>query len=119
MLKGVQKSVMLMFRDPSKTAGKLELIAANDTLKEKIVSYKVTDIETGDVLISGEGQVPPLSSFKIAQIPAIEKQGLLVIEFTVDGKAYKNHFLTGEAKYDYKQVVEWFKKADLLEIEGF
>lgn len=118
-IRRIQKSVMFMFRDPSKTAGKLELIAANDTMVEKYASYKVTDIETGDVILEGEGQIPPLSSFKIAQIPEIKKQGLLLIEFTVDGKTYKNHYLTGDIKYDYKQVVEWFKKADLLEIEGF
>ncbi len=118
-IKRIQKSVMLMFRDPSKTAGKLELIGANDTQEEKIVSYKVTDTQTGDVLISGEGQLPPLSSYKLAQIPAIEKQGLLVIEFTVNGETFRNHYMTGEPHYDYKQVIEWFKKADLLEIEGF
>ena len=49
----------------------------------------------------------------------IEKQGLLLIEFTVNGETFRNHYLTGEPHYDYKQVIEWFKKADLLEIEGF
>ena len=49
----------------------------------------------------------------------IEKQGLLVIEFTVNGETFRNHYLTGKPHYDYKQVIEWFKKANLLEIEGF
>ena len=115
----IQKPVMLMFRDPTKTAGKLELIAANETQNDTVVTYKVTDIETGETVLSGEGQVPALSSYKLAQIPMIEKQGLLVIEFTVNGETFRNHYMTGEPHYDYKQVIEWFKKANLLEIEGF
>ena len=115
----VQKPVSLMFRDPSKVAGRLELIGANETAIDTAVSYKVTDIETGDVILSGDGQIPAFSNCKLYEIPKIKKQGLLLIEFTVNGKTYKNHYLTGEPNYDYKKVVEWFKKAELLEIDGF
>ena len=115
----IQKPIMFMFRDPAKQEDKLELVAANGTQNEVTASYKVTDVETGDVILSGSSTIPALSSFDAATLPKIEKQGLLLIEFTVDGKTYKNHYLSGVPNYDYKKVVEWFKKAELLEIEGF
>ena len=115
----IQKPVMFMFRDPAKQEDKLELVAANETQNEVTASYKVTDIESGEIILSGSCNIPALSSYDAAALPRIEKRGLLLIEFTVNGKTYKNHYLTGEPKYDYKTLVEWFKKAELVELEGF
>ena len=75
----VQKPVSLMFREPSKVAGRLELIGANETALDTAVSSKVTDIETGDVILSGDGQIPAFSNCKLYEIPEIKKQGLLLL----------------------------------------
>jgi hypothetical protein len=44
---------------------------------------------------------------------------MLLFEYSVDGKEYKNHYLYGEAPFDYHDVVELYEKAGILEIEGF
>jgi len=37
----------------------------------------------------------------------------------VDGVAYQNYYLTGEPTYNFDKVVEWYKKAGILDIGGF
>lgn len=113
-----QTPVCVMFRDPAKSK-KMELVVANETQETKTVSYKVTDIESGKIISEGEGEVSPLSTCELEKLTAVKGQALLLIEYTVDGKAFKNHYLTGEPTYDYKKVVEWYKKAGILDIEGF
>ncbi len=118
-IKRSQTPVCVMFRDPCKDESVMELCVANETQEVKAVKYKVTDIESGKVIAEGKGEATPLSTCDLTKLTAIKGQTLLLIEYTVDGKTYKNHYLTGEPTYDYKKVVEWYKKAGILNIEGF
>ncbi len=113
-----QTPVCVMFRDPANSK-RMELCVANETQETKSVKYKVTDIESDKVIAEGEGEAAPLSTCDLTKFTAIKGQTLLLIEYTVDGKTYKNHYLTGEPTYDYKKVVDWYKKAGILDIEGF
>ena len=113
-----QTPVCVMFRDPANSK-RMELVVANETQEVKKVSYKITDIGSGKVIAEGEGEAESLSTNELQKLTAIKGQTLLLIEYTVDGKTYKNHYLTGEPTYDFKKVVEWYKAAGILDIEGF
>lgn len=115
-----QEPVCLMFRDPCTiNEGTLDLVVANETLEEKTYSYKVTNIADGNLLLQGEGKIAANSAEKIVTLTEEIGNTLLLIEYEVEGKACKNHYLSGKPLYDFKTVVEWFKKAELLDIEGF
>lgn len=118
-IKRLQEPVCIMFRDPTKTEGKLELIAVNEFPTTKTVSYKVTNIKTNKVLLEGTKNIEENSAIVLDVIDAILEQTCLLINYTVDGKELKNHYLTGTPTFDYNQVIEWFNKANLLNFEGF
>lgn len=118
-IKRSQEPVCVMFRDPSKVKGKLELIGVNEFPVEKEIAYKVTDLSTDKILLDRSGVTPKNSAVVLDSIKTIKEQTCLLITYTVDGKEYKNHYLTGEPTYDYATVVNWLKKADLLNLEGF
>ena len=42
-----------------------------------------------------------------------------MIEYMVVGVDYQNYYLTGEPTYSFDKVVEWYKKAGILNIESF
>ncbi len=114
-----QTPTCLMFADKSHINGKIELIALNDPMEEKSVYYKVSDVETGKILLDGTTVLKPNGAIKLAELDATDDAALLLIEYTVDSKDYTNHFLCGKPTYDYAQVRDWLKKANLLTIEGF
>lgn len=147
-VKRLQNPVCLMFRDPAKKAGDLELCACNEQREDKHIAYKVTDIETDEIILSGESDISANGAQCIASITAPEKQTLLLIEYTVDGVTCKNHYLNAAPIYDfakgesitdpetgledlspllldgtkpfnYNDVVKWFKKAGMFELNGF
>ena len=122
----------------------MQLYVANETMEDTNVSYKVTDINTGKIIAQGKGIAKANSSDKLDSIKTINEQTLLLIEYEVNGKILKNHYLIGAPEYDYKklisiqkkdyknypdpisgkpfdykQVKEWLEKADLLQLDGF
>ncbi len=118
-IRRIQEPVCVMFRDPTKVEGKLELIGVNEFPEDKDVSYKVTNLETDETLLEGSGTVGENGAIVLGAIDTISEQTCLLITYMVDGKEYKNHYLTGEPTYDYKKVCEWLDKAGLLNFEGF
>ncbi len=114
-----QEPTCLMFADKAHISGKIELIGINDPMEEKQVSYKVTDVESGKLILEGNADLGANDAQKLAELSATDDAALLLIEYTVDGKTYKNHYLCGKPTYDYAKTVELFKKAELLNIEGF
>lgn len=143
-IKRSQEPVCVMFNEYLSNNENMQLYAANETLEDKNVSYKVTDINTGTVVMQGSGVAKANASNKLDSVKTINEQTLLLIEYEVDGKTYKNHYLTGTPEYDYKKltsirkkdykdfpepivgktfdykkVKEWLKKADLLQLDGF
>lgn len=143
-IKRSQETVCVMVNEYLSDNENMQLYVANETLTDKNVSYKVKDISTDKVILQGSGVAKANASNKLDSIKAITEQTLLLIEYEVDGKVYKNHYLTGAPEYDYnklisvpkrdcknfpapikgktfdyKKVKEWLEKADLLQLDGF
>lgn len=133
-----------MFNEYLSNSEDMQLYVANETLEDKSVTYKVTDINSGTVIIQGSGIAKANMSNKLGSLKKINEQTLLVIEYVVDGTTYKNHYLTGAPEYDYRKltsvgtrnyknfpepifgktfdytkVKEWLEKAELLQLDGF
>ena len=52
--------------------------------------------------------MPANSKTHLGTVP-FSGQGLVEIEYRVDGKAYRNHFLYGEPPFKWEEVKEWMK----------
>lgn len=91
------------------------LIAANDTLNEKNVSYKVYDIDSNEVWSQGEFKIQPNSTKTVDSLKLnISKQSFLVVEWTVDGNTHYNHYLAGRPGFDFETYKGWLEKFSKL-----
>ena len=94
-------------------------MGVNEYPADQQISYRVTDLQTDEVLLEGCGLIPKNGAAVIGSMDAISRQTMLLITYSAGGKKLKNHYLTGIPTYDYAQVVHWFRKAELLTLEGF
>ena len=89
------------------------IVASNDTLETKKGTYKVSDIETGEVLASGDFEVEPNSNKKLNHINVMySAKGMFLIEWETDGKKYVNHYLHGFPPFDFKAYTRWHEKLE-------
>lgn len=109
-LRNVQKDVCVMINDP--VDGKYQLVAVNDTRAEHSGSIKVTDVASGKAVYKGSFTVPVNGRNVVAGIPEKEGQGLLKIEYTVDGASYTNHYLYGKAPFSLSDYRSWISKLE-------
>lgn len=117
-IKRSQQPVCLMFTEAK--AGLHTLCAANEFLSEKKITYKVTDVIEDKIVCEGKATLSANGLDNITTVPFdSDKEHFYLIEWTIDGIVYKNHYVSGTVPYDYKSYVECLKKCDLLQIEGF
>lgn len=97
-IKNCQKPILLSFSEPEQ--GEVMLKAVNDTGKELLIQYQVTDFETGEMLAEGTTKVgervEPLTT-----LPYREKEKhFYVINWKTEDESGINHYLCGEPNYD-------------------
>lgn len=121
-IKRSQEPVCLMFDEPEN--GKLRLVAVNDFPDDKTISYTVkkwemsanTDLE----IVSGKNILPADISIRLAEVEISENEKqFYYIEWTMDGKTYKNHYFTNIINIDYQSYMQALKKYGMDEFEGF
>lgn len=117
VIKRSQLPVCLFCDEPQN--GEVDLCVGNERRREVSVHFTVSDVATGKTLFIGNGVSPANSTAFIKSIPLPSDRGMLLLEFECDGESFKNHYLYGEAPFDYHEVVELYKKAGILELEGF
>lgn len=87
------------------------LVASNDTLQDKSGTYKIYDIDGGEILAEDTFNVCANSNKKLAQIPLLySDKKFLVIEWEVSGKKYINHYLCGMPGFDFETYKRWLDK---------
>ena len=95
-------------------AQQLALYACNDTLKTKNGTVTVTDGESGEPLFHGsfEAAANTATQVTLLNVPYVERR-LLLIDWTVDGQSYRNHYLGGLPPMSVDWYREMQKKHDL------
>ena len=118
VLKRCQEPVCLMFREPAD--GVLTLACANDTLEQAAVTYRVTDVTNGRVLLEGQAVVEENITADVDALTDVgEETVFYLIEWEYNGHTYKNHYLSGVAPVSLERCLEGYRKSGLLDIEGF
>ena len=97
----------------------LILVGAYEYLEDKTVKYTVTDFSDDSVVASGEITLSANQATDILNIKKDGKHHFYFIEWEMDGKTYKNHYVSGPAPYDFDTYVSWLKLGGLLQTEGF
>ncbi len=107
-IKRVQETTCVMINDA------FEVVCANEMLKPRKVSVKVRDVDSGKVLLDmAEVKIDANSSKKLASIEKQNGQGMLIIEYTVDGKKLENHYLYGAPPFKLDQCKKWVKALNI------
>ena len=120
-IKRSQAPVCLMFDEPED--GKLRLVAVNDLPENKNISYTVKKYmgTTNDVVVlSGDISLEADTAASVDSITISENEKeFYYMEWTMDGKTYKNHYFTNIIDIDYQIYMQALKKYGMDEFEGF
>ncbi len=88
-----------------------EVTLCNDSRESKLVRYRVTDGDTGEVLLSGEALSPANENVSLGQIRVLAgRQRLYLLTWEVDGVPHANHFISGYPPYDAATMLRWVDK---------
>lgn len=118
VIKRSQEPLCLMLRETENNT--LSLVGANEFLREKAVTFKVTDLSDNSVACDGNGVIDANNNSILATIPYdTVNNHFYVIEWKYDGQTYKNHYVSGPTPYDYEKYVSWMNKGGFLQKEGF
>ena len=103
-IKNVQYNQLVMINDDHR------VIAVNDTLHPVRGHAKVTDVESGKVLLDLDYEVAANATAEVG-MAAFDGQGVCRIDYSADGETHVNHFLYGTPVFDYAKVAGWLEKA--------
>ncbi len=106
-IKRVQEDVCVMVNDD------FQLIAANDTMRPAKGSVKVADVDSGKVVFSSDFRVPENSKSLVADLPKFDGQGMLLIEYDVEGAPKLNHYMYGSPPFSLSKYKNWFGKLNV------
>ena len=107
-IRQVQTNTCVMIGDA--VNGLHPIVAVNDTREAKQGTLTVKDADSGEVLYNGSFNVPANGKVTAGYISAQSKQAMWLIDYTVDGKTYHNHYMAGEAPFKLKDYERWHKK---------
>ena len=84
------------------------VMLSNCTSKDSKVKLKITDIESNKVVFEGESEVKSNSCCDLGKVPFNNsQQGMLLIEYEVDGESRINTYLYGTPRYELSKYREW------------
>ncbi len=109
-----QQPVCLMIQDV-RGDGKRQLFAANDTLKPVQGSYRVRGVDAEgreEDVLSGDFTVGPNRTAALREVEGPTAPALLVMDWTVGGRAGQNHYVWGEPPFPFEVYSRWCRCLD-------
>ena len=108
-IKRVQTDVCVMVGDG------LYVVAANDTLAKVKGSVKIRDAATGREVFAKDFEVSENGKTDIGKIDNVSGQGMLVIEYSIDGgRPQLNHYLYGAPPFKLDDYKNWYKQLNVV-----
>ena len=112
-IKNVQHDVCVMVRDA--VDGHYPLVAVNDTREPVSGNVVVKDIVKKKIMYRGSYEMMANGRSVLADLPLDKGQGMLLIEYTVNGKTFRNHFLYGEPPFALEDYKQWIKEIGIYD----
>lgn len=110
-LKTVHEDVCVFMNDAKD--GSYPLVVVNDTRRPSKGNVTVADIATGKEIYKGSFTIDANDRVLIAKIPKMNGQGVLLINYDVEGKKLANHYLYGEPPFKLNDYKSWLKKTNI------
>ena len=113
-IKNSQRQLFVMLREPDNWVQEAAIV--NDYLCPQTVSFKITDIDTAEILASGVFDAGANSNATAARIPFVRgKKRFLVIDWETKTEKGKNHYLSGHPPFSLEQYLGWIEKSGMFE----
>ena len=107
-----------MFDEPKDRT--ITMYAVNELCHDAKIKYSITEIYSGNNIASGTIMAKANQSTAAIRIDIKENEkNFYLIEWTFDGKTYKNHYCTNLLDIDYKKYLSAIEKCGFDEFEGF
>lgn len=113
-LRNAEKDVCVFINDA--VNGAYPLMGVNDTRHATNGEVTVTDVASGKQVYKGNFQIAANGKTKIAAIPERVGQGILLIQYKVDGQELANHYLYGKAPFKLSEYKQLLKRTKLYTI---
>ena len=92
-------------------SNRCDIIAVNDTLKEVKGNYRIYNIDTDHIYSEGEFSISKKGVSHLGGVPMrYSDKEFLVIEWTIGGKTFYNHYLCGMPGIDFTTYKRWIAK---------
>ncbi|MBQ0125026.1 MAG: hypothetical protein KBS59_01715 [Clostridiales bacterium] len=94
------------------------ILASNDTLTDKDITFKVSNAESGEIIAAG---TICAKANDVTDLGKIRTDGhtVYLIEWTCGGKEYKSHYIESIRGFDAEKYIDALKKHGLFELYGF
>jgi beta-mannosidase len=93
--------------------GRHPLYVVNDTMREAAGIVSVHDADNDEILFESDYAVSPNDIATIGHLPPSDGQAMWLIEWTVDGASYQNHYLAGAPPFHLADYRRWLEKLAL------
>jgi beta-mannosidase len=108
-IKRVQEPFFIMISEPE--GWYVKVVGINDTLSRKEGTFIISDADGGEKVIDGNYSIEPLSKKVLGMIRVSRgEQKLFIINWQLDGKSYKNHYLLGNPPFSLERYTDWMGK---------
>jgi beta-mannosidase len=109
----VQRPLCLMIDEPRDWH--VRLIAGNDSRQDAAGEVRVWDADTGETLLAGAFESPANANRELGAIRVSRsEQRLFLIEWTVGGATYGNHYLLGTPPFSLQRYRAWLERIAAL-----
>jgi len=106
-IKNVQTDVCVMVGDIREGNTGHPVVVVNDTRNIQKVEITIKDKDSGRTILSKTVEVEANRKLKVEELPAVRKSELWLIDYIVDGKHYKNHYVAYKAPMKYETYKGW------------
>jgi beta-mannosidase len=110
-IKQVQHDACVMVGDAKDAQH--QIVAVNDTRTEKNGTVTVRDIDTREILFSGNFKIPKNGKTIVGYIPESNKQAMWLIEYSIGNENLANHYLAGKPPFKLNDYENWYKKLNI------
>jgi beta-mannosidase len=84
------------------------VVAGNDTLQDAEGDFRITDADTGTLMLQGHYRAPANANVAIGSLPVSHSEHrLFLIRWTADGRAWGSHYLLGTPPFSLARYREW------------
>jgi beta-mannosidase len=93
----------------------VKVVAGNDSLEDAEGRFEIRDADTEETLLEGGFTAKANENTELGRIRVFHSdKKLYLIQWTINGRTYGNHYLFGVPAFSFRKYKEWMQKIAML-----